>query len=115
MNDRSADVLSKSSSKSSSTQEGKERAKTIEERIAAFAKEAEQVNAEKRTLSPAELVKFIAHWTQAGPNDRKFHAEKQQTFGIAGRMVGWAGNVKPDRFAKPEHSAVRQDLKTTWD
>jgi hypothetical protein len=82
----------KDKDKDKDIQGGKERA--IAERIEAFAAEVERINAERGTLQPSELVKFIAHWTQAGPNDRKFHAEKQQTFGIAGRLVGWAGNVK---------------------
>lgn len=92
---------------------GVERAKPIAERIADFSAEAQRVNAQTKTLSDPELFKFIAHWTQAGQNDKKFHAEKQQTFGMAGRLVGWAGNVKPIRPVQADN-ATRRDLKTTW-
>lgn len=73
---------------------GKERARTIAERIAAFTAEAIRVNDQRGTLEPDELTKFIAYWTQAGPNDRKFHAEKQQTFEVAARLTTWSGRVR---------------------
>jgi hypothetical protein len=113
LNDSPTDVLSMSMSpsvsKSPSVQK-KERA--ISDRIAEFTAEVHRINAERGTLEPDELVKFIAHWTQAGPNDRKFHAEKQQTFGIAGRLVGWAGNVKRYPGKPPDTGSHAATLRT---
>lgn len=94
---------------------GKERARPMADRIAAFEAEAKSVNAQKRILSDAELVKFIAYWTQAGGNDRKFHAEKQQTFGIQGRLITWGGRVKESTSVKPEQTGARRNLETDWD
>lgn len=105
----------KDKDKDKDSSSGKERARSMADRIAAFEAEVKSVNAQKRILSDSELVKFIAYWTQAGANDRKFHAEKQQTFGIQGRLITWGGRVKESASVKPEHTGARRNLETDWD
>lgn len=93
----------------------KERARAMVERIADFAAEVRRVNGEKRTLPEHELEKFIMYWTQAGTHDRKFHAEKQQTFGIAARLMTWGSRSTGTAQPPPHQTAERKDLVTDWD
>lgn len=86
-------------------------AKSIAERIEAFAAEVRTENAKRADPLPeAEVVKFIAYWTQAGPNDRRFHAEKQQTFGTAGRLITWSGNVRQGAPSSTSKSATARPM-----
>lgn len=101
---------------------GKERARaTVEDRRANFVAACKEItDADPDRLAKAERKGFLDYWTESSKSGRmRFEAEK--FFNHGRRMDTWMANARrranPTATARlrPELTAERTDLKTTFD